>query len=191
VLSTLAAALRGALGESLPGSHLAWSTLTVSLSVSLLGVLFTLLYRLLPDARVSWKDAAVGAAVTALVFCASEYPLSYYLGSQGIDSAFGAAGSVVTFLLWVYYCAQVFFLGAQFTAVWAEHRGQGIRPIEGARLIREEMPASMLNAHAEPVEPRQEPDAPHHPEGRPSERLPGPHPATARASASSNSGSRL
>jgi membrane protein len=189
VLSTLAAALRGALGESLPGSHLAWSTLTVSLSVSLLGVLFTLLYRLLPDARVSWKDAAVGAAVTALVFCASEYPLSYYLGSQGIDSAFGAAGSVVTFLLWVYYCAQVFFLGAQFTAVWAESRGRGIRPIEGARLIREApQPSPMLGAEAEPVEPRPEGEDP---ADSPTERLARPQPATARASASSSSGSRL
>jgi membrane protein len=189
VLSTLAAALRGALGESLPGSHFAWSTLTVGVSMSLLSALFTVLYRLLPDARVAWKDCAVGACVTALIFCASEYPLSYYLGSQGIDSAFGAAGSLVTFLLWVYYCAQVFFLGAQFTAVYAESRGRGIRPMEGARVVREE-------AIAQPVTPtyahdiRASDDHPHDGPSRPMRSHPA-QPATARASASSNSGSRL
>lgn len=188
VLSTLAAGLRGALGESLPGSHLAWSTLTVGLSMSLLGVLFTLVYRLLPDAKVSWTDAAVGASVTALVFCATEYPLSYYLGSQGIDSAFGAAGSLVTFLLWVYYCAQVFFLGAQFTAVWAEHRGRGIRPTEGSRILRE---GPLIGPMMEPL-----PSSPVTDDGRPlgGPSIAGPRrgqPATARASASSSSGSRL
>lgn len=189
VLSTLAAAARGALGESLPGSHFAWSTLTVGLSISLLGGLFTLLYRLLPDARVAWRDCAVGACATALIFCASEYPLSYYLGSQGIDSAFGAAGSLVTFLLWVYYCAQVFFLGAQFTAVYAESRGRGIRPMEGSRVMREEpVPRPVMPTYAHELGRSQGASA--ESDSRPL----GPrttHPATARASASSNSGSRL
>lgn len=184
-LSTLAAGLRGAMGETLPGSHLMWSTFTVGLSISLLGALFTLVYRLLPDAHVSWGDAAIGASVTALIFCATEYPLSYYLGSQGIDSAFGAAGSLVTFLLWVYYCAQVFFLGAQFTAVWAESRGRGIRPCEGARLVQE---GPMIGPMIEPMlAPHAEDDArpPHNAARRSAQ------PATARASASSSSGSRL
>lgn len=193
ILSTLAAGLRGAMGESLPGSHLAWSTLTLGLSMSLLGVLFTLVYRLLPDAHVSWSDSAVGASVTAVVFCATEYPLSFYLGSQGIDSAFGAAGSLVTFLLWVYYCAQVFFLGAQFTAVWAESHGRGIRPMAGARVLRE---GPLIGPDIGPMAVEHLPASPITDDGRPYAPITSAgsrrgQPATARASASSNSGSRL
>lgn len=194
VLSSLAAAVRGALGEALPGSHLAWSTLTLGLSVSLLGGLFAAVYRLLPDARVAWRDAAVGAGVTAVVFCASNYPLSYYLGSQGIDTVFGAAGSLVTFLLWVYYCAQLFFLGAQFTVVYAQAQGRGIRPMEGARQVREELVAADGSTTlVEPLAPlwRADPNAAEGDVAGPMLPRGAPHPATARASASSNSGSRL
>jgi membrane protein len=191
VLSSAAAAVRGALGEALPGSHLAYSALTLSLSVSCLGLLFATVYRVLPDAAVSWRDAGVGAGFTAILFCASNYPLSYYLGSQGIESVFGAAGSLVTFLLWVYYAAQLFFLGAQFTAVYADAAGRGVHPVEGARRLPnpDDVPLPQPAAVPHLLEP------PHAQVlgaqvATGGVRVPQP-PTTARASASSSSGSRL
>lgn len=127
LLSSLAALLKGALGPALAGSEMLWSTATFGLSMATLSGLFALLYRVLPRATVDWRDAATGAALTAACFTASEVPLSYYLGTQGVPSFFGAAGSFVMFLLWVYYAAQIFFLGAQFTLVWAQAHGRHIR----------------------------------------------------------------
>ena len=127
LLSSLAAVLKGALGPALAGSEMLWSTTTFGLSMATLSGLFALLYRVLPRATVDWRDAATGAALTAACFTASEVPLSYYLGTQGVPSFFGAAGSFVMFLLWVYYAAQIFFLGAQFTLVWAHAHGRHIR----------------------------------------------------------------
>ncbi|HET6346166.1 MAG TPA: YihY/virulence factor BrkB family protein [Myxococcota bacterium] len=138
ILSSLAALLKGALGEALPGSALVWGLANVGLTVSLLSCLFATIYRYLPDGAVGWRDAWVGACVTAVLFAVAEYPLTYYLGRQGVETAWGAAGSLVVFLLWVYYSAQVFFLGAQFTVVYAEAHGRGVQPDPSAFLVREE-----------------------------------------------------
>jgi membrane protein len=138
ILSSLAALLKGALGSALPGSALVWGVANVGLTVSLLSCLFATIYRYLPDGAVGWRDAWVGACVTSALFVVAEYPLTYYLGRQGVETAWGAAGSLVVFLLWVYYSAQVFFLGAQFTVVYAEAHGRGVRPDPSAFLVREE-----------------------------------------------------
>lgn len=127
LLSSLASMLRGALGDALVGSEFVWSLATFGLSIVSLTGLFTLMFRVLPRATVDWRDAATGAALTATLLSASEMPLSYYLGTQGVPGLFGAASSFVMFLLWVYYAAQIFFFGAQFTLVWAHHHGRHIR----------------------------------------------------------------
>ncbi len=86
-------------------------------------LLFAILYKVMPDARIEWGDVAIGAVVTAFLFSVGKFLIGLYLGKAGVGSAYGAAGSVVVFLVWVYYSAQIFFLGAEFTHTFAEREG--------------------------------------------------------------------
>jgi len=111
--------------SSLP---LVWSGL--QLFVSLIGTtsLFALLYRTLPDVQVGWRDVATGAFVTAVLFTLGQQVIGLYLGQSSMASSYGAAGSVMILLLWVYYSCQILLLGAEFTRVYAEHRGTTVDP---------------------------------------------------------------
>jgi membrane protein len=91
-----------------------------------ISVLFALLFKVLPDARVSWRYAGRGAVVSALLFTIGNVFLGFYLTRQTVASAYGAAGSLVVILLWVYYSALIIFLGAEFTQVYARRRGQAM-----------------------------------------------------------------
>ena len=144
------AAFRGAFGALLPGSELWWSAVTVGTTIACLTLLFALLLRILPAVTVAWRDAFVGAFVTALLFAALQYPLSYYLGQQGVPGLFGATGSLVMFLLWVYWAAQLFFLGAQFTLVWAHAHRRRLAPSKDGAFRA--LTASEPNS-AQPTEP--------------------------------------
>jgi membrane protein len=86
-------------------------------------LLFASIYKLLPDVRLRWNDVLIGASVTSLVFTAGKQLLAIYLGRVGFESIYGAAGTVVIFLVWVYYSAQLFFLGAEFTRVYTRDYG--------------------------------------------------------------------
>ena len=94
-----------------------------ALSFAIGTALFVLIYRVLPNATISWSDVWVGALITAALFEIGKQLIGLYLGTSGIVTAFGAAGSFVVLLLWVYYSAQVFLLGAEFTWVYAQHAG--------------------------------------------------------------------
>src|SRR5882724_2420608 len=99
----------------------------INIVVSLIGVTicFALLYKVVPDARIEWRDVALGAAVTAGLFTVGKFLIGLYIGKAALGSTFGAAGSLVVFLVWVYYSAQVFYLGAEFTHAFAErHRSR-------------------------------------------------------------------
>jgi membrane protein len=87
-----------------------------------------LIYKFLPDVRIVWRDVFIGAVVTALLFSVGKYLIGMYLGQRSIASAYGAAGSFVVFLVWVYYSALVSFFGAEFTQVFAHRYGSQIRP---------------------------------------------------------------
>ena len=93
------------------------------MSYIITAVLFAAIYKLLPDVRLEWKDVAVGAAVTALLFTVGRQLIALYLGRTALGSTYGAAGSMVLFLMWVYYSAQLFFLGSEFTKVYAGRLG--------------------------------------------------------------------
>ena len=86
-------------------------------------ILFALLYKVVPDENIEWRDVWIGSAVTSLLFSIGKLGIALYLGKAGVGSAYGAAGSLVVFLVWVYYSAQIFFLGAAFTRVYSERQG--------------------------------------------------------------------
>lgn len=98
------------------------------LSIILLTFLFAILYKILPDVRISWGDVWIGGAITALLFTLGKYLLGLYLARNTISSAYGAAGSFVVILLFVYYSAQIIFFGAEFTQVFARKYGSEIVP---------------------------------------------------------------
>ncbi len=92
-------------------------------SFGLMTAIFAAIYKAMPRVRVAWRDVWVGAALTALLFAAGKALITLYIGTSGVASPFGAAGSLVVLLLWVYYSAQIFLLGAEFTWVYAHRFG--------------------------------------------------------------------
>jgi membrane protein len=93
-------------------------------SVGVATILFAAIYKVLPDVTVAWRDVWIGAAATALLFTIGEFLVALYLGQGTVGSPYGAAGSLVILLVWVYYSAQILFLGAEFTKVYAKHYGR-------------------------------------------------------------------
>jgi membrane protein len=96
--------------------------------IIMLTLLFAILFKVLPDVEISWKDVWMGGAITALLFAFGKFLLGLYLARSSISSAYGAAGSLVVFLLWVYYSALILFFGAAFTQVYARRYGAEIIP---------------------------------------------------------------
>jgi len=107
----------------LPTSEWILHVATFALSLLVVTVMFAAIYKLIPDVRLRWSDVAIGASVTSLLFTTGKQLLALYLGRVGFESTYGAAWTVVIFLVWVYYSAQLFFLGAEFTKVYARHYG--------------------------------------------------------------------
>jgi membrane protein len=132
VASALISGLQNYMNAWLPGVPWVWQTANVVTSFLVIAVLFAMIYKFLPDVVISWKDVWTGAAVTALLFTGGKYAIGVYLGRTATASAFGAAGSLVVLLFWVYYSALISFLGAEFTQVYARRYGPGIQPKEHA-----------------------------------------------------------
>ena len=128
VISALISGLQNYMNTWLPGVPWVWHTANAVSSFLVIALLFAAIYKLLPDVLISWRDVWIGAAVTALLFTAGKYLTGIYLGRTATASAFGAAGSLVVLLFWVYYSALISFLGAEFTQVYARRYGPGIRP---------------------------------------------------------------
>ncbi|HEY2131700.1 MAG TPA: YihY/virulence factor BrkB family protein [Acetobacteraceae bacterium] len=122
--STVLAALRGYADEFLPFSTQILEVVNFFISFALVAGLFAAIYKMLPDCDLDWHDAAVGALVTALLFTIGKYMIGLYVGSSVVASAYGAAGALIVILLWIYYSAQIFLLGAEFTKVYADYRGR-------------------------------------------------------------------
>ncbi|MCB1999356.1 MAG: YihY/virulence factor BrkB family protein, partial [Rhodoferax sp.] len=92
-------------------------------SFVLITALFAMIYKLMPRARIQWRDVAVGALATSTLFAWGQWMIGLYIGTSGVSSGFGAAGSLVALLVWVYFSAQIFLLGAEFTRVYAHTLG--------------------------------------------------------------------
>jgi membrane protein len=133
------AALGQFAGGVLPIPELALQGINFVVSFAIVTLLFALMYKVLPDAVIEWHDAVVGAAVTSLLFAIGQLAIGLYLGHSGAASTYGAAGSLIVVLLWVYYSAQIFFFGAEFTQVYANRFGGRIRPSASAMSLAEYM----------------------------------------------------
>ena len=112
-----------------------WRILNHVVSFALLTLALALIYELLPDAKIAWRDVWVGAAVSAVLFLIGSYLIGLYLEWSGTTSAYGAVGSIVVLLLWIYYSAQVLLFGAEFTQVYARRGGKPVEPSEHARSV--------------------------------------------------------
>lgn len=109
----------------------------IVLTFGITSFLFGLIFKVLPDAKVEWKHVRIGAFTTALLFMAGRFGIGYYLGQSRLSTAYGAAGSVIVILLWVYYSAIILYFGAIFTRVYAMHKGSHIYPNNYAVWIKE------------------------------------------------------
>jgi membrane protein len=109
------------------GEALLLSIANFSLSLGLLTVLFSMLFKWLPDTPLHWQDVWFGGFITALMFNLGKTAIAWYIGTQGLESTYGAAASVVVLLVWVYYSAQIVLFGAEITHVYAQQRGRSIR----------------------------------------------------------------
>ena len=112
----------------LPDIDLLLRLVNFLISLTLISVLFAAIYKILPDAPTRWDDVGVGAVVTAFLFTVGKTVIGLYIGSSAVASSYGAAGALVIVLLWVYYSAQIFLLGAEFTRAWAARHGIAAAP---------------------------------------------------------------
>lgn len=108
------------------------SAANILISLALITVIFAMLFKVLPDAKIRWRDVWVGALVTTFLFSIGKYLIGFYLGNSSVNSAYGAAGSLVIILIWVYYSTVIFLFGAELTSVYAEKTGSEIRPYHHA-----------------------------------------------------------
>lgn len=132
VLSAVLAAISNLFGSFVPNLVIVGQTLNFIISFGVITVLIAAIYKFLPDVRVPWRNLWVGASVTALLFNVGKFLLGLYLGHSSVGSAYGAAGSFVVLLIWVFYSAQILLFGAEFTQVYSKYRGTPIEPSKHA-----------------------------------------------------------
>ncbi len=118
-LSAALAALSGVLRGLFPGLEAGLAVIDFLVSFALLSALFAAMYKVLPDTAIAWRDVAAGAVCATLLFVAGKYGIAFYIGESDVASSYGAAGALIVLLLWIFYSAQIFLLGAEFTRAWA------------------------------------------------------------------------
>lgn len=131
IVSALLAGFTGVFKGYIPYPAL-WEAFNTLVSIGVTALLFTLIFKLVPDVKVAWRDVWFGGLVTAVAFAVGRVALSWYVGRSATVSPFGAAGSLVALIVWVYYSAQILFMGAEFAQVWATHYGSRIVPTPNA-----------------------------------------------------------
>lgn len=138
-LSSVLSAVGGFIGNLVPGgaSQVVLFIVNAGVSLTIITLLFAAMYKVLPDARIEWRDVWVGGFATALLFVIGKFAIGFYLGQSNPGEAFGAAGSLALLLVWIYYTAMILFFGAEFTQQWAQRYGSGIEPDEDAVRLSE------------------------------------------------------
>jgi membrane protein len=138
LLSAGLSAVSTLLGDALPGSNLLWEIINNIVSFIVITLLFAAIFKVLPDVEIRWNDVWIGALVTSALFIVGKTLIGLYLGHASVGSTYGAAGSLLVFLVWVYYSAQILFFGAEFTQVYARQRGSRIVPSPDAEPLTAE-----------------------------------------------------
>jgi membrane protein len=151
LISSLLSAVGKMMAGALPGGEVLWQVVNFTFSLAVVTGLFALIFKVIPDAEVKWRDVWLGAAFTAILFTLGKFLLGLYLGKAAVGSAYGAAGSIIALVVWVYYAAQILLLGAEFTQVQARRHGHEIRPSAGAVPAAQAKPAEQAKPteHAE------------------------------------------
>jgi Predicted membrane protein len=137
VLSAALAAVGHTVESVLPAPELILQAINFLLSFVVITLLFAMIYKLIPDVLNNWQDVWVGAGMTSLLFTIGKSLIGLYLGKSEVGLAYGAAGSLIVVLLWVYYASQIFLFGAEFTAVYAAFRGSQLKPTPNALPIHD------------------------------------------------------
>jgi len=126
VVSAALASMSAALQGRIPGGPMVWQAVSFGVSFVLITLLFALIFKVLPDADVRWRDVWIGALTTAVLFIIGKFLLALYIEKADVAGKYGAAGSLVALLIWIYYSAQIFFFGAEFTQAYARLHGSRI-----------------------------------------------------------------
>ena len=122
-------------GRQQPGMNWLEKTLNGGVSFVIVVLLFASIFKVVPDARIRWNHVGIGALLTAVLFTGGKFAIGWYLGHSDLGSTFGAAGSILVVLAWVYYSSQILIFGAEFTKIYAEHHGISIEPAKGAESV--------------------------------------------------------
>ena len=133
VIDAVIASIGKYASSHLPGGQAVWQILQLLVSFGVITVLFAMIFRFLPDIRIEWHDVWFGAAFTALLFVLGKFGLGLYLGRKSVGSAYGAAGSLIVLLLWIYWSSSILFFGAEFTQVYAKKQGSMKSLVEDRR----------------------------------------------------------
>ncbi len=123
----------------LPMTGRVWPLIDFGVSFAITTMLFAAIFKILPDVYIAWRDVWLGAAVTAVLFAMGKIAIGLYLGRSSFASAYGAAGSFLVLLAWVYYSSQILFFGAEFTQVYTIRHGHRFRPARGAQFLSDAM----------------------------------------------------
>ena len=138
VISTMLAGVGDRLSGFLPSglSEPVLHALNLGVSLVVISLLFAAMFKVLPDAKVAWRTVWAGGIATAVLFVLGKFLIGLYIGQSNPGEAYGAAGSLIVMLLWIYYSALIVLFGAEFTETWAEKRGEGVEPEPGAVRVR-------------------------------------------------------
>lgn len=152
-LSALIGAIDKWTGGSIPGGPILWQVLNFVVTFGVVTVMFAMIFKFIPDVQIRWKDVWLGAAFTAFLFLIGQIGIALYLNLTNVGSAFGAAGSLVIVLVWIYYSAQIIFFGAEMTQVYAAEYGSRVVPKPGARRVTAGEKAEQGRAGSRRAEP--------------------------------------
>lgn len=140
LVSLLVNAFLAALGkfvlQAVPGPPVMLTFVDVAVSLPVITLLFALMFKVLPDGYIAWRDVWIGAVASGTLFIIGEWAIGLYIGSTSMASMYGAAASLMVILVWVYYSALIFFLGAEFTCVYANEHGSRVSHLKGSPSIR-------------------------------------------------------
>ena len=137
VINILVSALSNKIAHFFPGVDIIIFLVNLAITLVVITVLFGIIFKVLPDVKITWSDVRSGAFFTALLFVLGQYLIGLYIQYFGNSSAYGAAGSLIVIFIWIYYTAAILYIGAEFTQVYAEAKGSRIEPAEYAVAVKQ------------------------------------------------------